>query len=87
MTARPSRRPTYVLGPVSVYERLHEDTGSPVAICAWVGDYCVAEYSCDEAVVEHPTDPTRNVDRVEPDGDLASEWIYDRLHEWLGYGR
>lgn len=82
--SRPNHKPTYRIGPVSVWVRLHEDTGDPVAAEAWVGTFCVAEYGCDEVCVSTVEDPEKNVVAEFKDGNAAVEWMDDRIRDWLG---
>ena len=86
MIARPAYRPTRYVGPVSVWVRLHEQTGDPESAEAWIGDICVAGYDLDRVSVEHPDDRTRDVvrDFRADEGDAALEWMIDRVNDWIG---
>lgn len=87
MKYRPTGKPYDVIGPVTIYVRRNSESDQPTSACAWVGNYCVGEYSCGDVVVEHPSDPKRNVVVEEPDGDIAVECLINGVYRWLGYHR
>lgn len=88
MTGRPTYRPDYYVGPVSVYVSRHDLTGDPDHAEAWVGDICVAGYDLDRVTVEHPDDPDMLADVVRDfradQGEDAVEWMCERIEAWLG---
>ena len=84
MIDRPTGRPHRVIGPVSMY--VHHNDRLPYAsgACAWIGDYCLAEYDGDAVGIADIEDPKRTVFRTERDGDKAVEIMEDMIEAGLG---
>lgn len=84
MSDRPTKRPHRVIGPVTMY--VHHNDRLPYAsgACAWIGDYCLAEYDGWTVSVANADDPTQTDHRDERDGDKAVEIMEEMIEAWLG---
>ncbi len=84
MIDRPTKRPHRVIGPVTMY--VHHNDRLPYAsgACAWIGDYCLAEYDGEWIGIAAAEDLDQTNFHRETDGDAAVDRMEDLIEAWLG---